>query len=285
MQVVEERRAWTTPAIRERCRNLRRSLTARGWDAAELTAYWPGGTENPGRARGAWIFCYANLVGMLRVADSRVAADPVALDQAVAEALAATPRLVALASGETRTVYPKSYHALRWLDALDRSLIDAATLAAQAEAADVPEQVKLATLAPLVESLAVRLWAWVLTAGGADGPAGLPFDDDAAAPDPPAWTRALTPMDLLQLAQAHIAVNATRLRTITDGFPSATRGATRLSLSGFLGTAAQELAVRPMELLRRWSLGEVFAQSVTAAQAAREARERAEAEVRATRSG
>lgn len=284
MQVAQERKAWTVAALRERCQHIRRSLTARGADEDEIASYWPGGTENPDRGRGGWIFCYANLVGLLRVADLQQAVAPAELDAAVAEALAAQPRTVLLSSGEVRTVYPKSYHALRWLDALDRSLLDAAELAAQLEAAGADaaalDAAKVASLRPLLESLAVRLWAWILTERGTDGPAGLPFDENDT-PDPPDWTRQLTPDDLLAIARAHIEVNAARLRRISVGYPGDTRGATRLSLAGFLGSSAQELGVRPQELLRRWSLGEVFAQAVTAAQAAREAREHAHEQAKA----
>lgn len=272
MRVVRDQRPWTVRALRERCQHLRRSLTARGTDASECAAYWPGGAENPTRDRGAWVHCYANLVGMLRVADLHAA--PGRADGAIAAALAAEPASVTLSDGTVRTVQPKSYHALRWLDTLDHTVQGWAGLMASLRP-DAPEELKALALAPLAESLAVRLWAWVITEGLPDAPAALPFDEDAA-PAPPAWTSRLTPEDLLTLARAHAEVNGHRLRIIAEAFPSDRTGGSRLPLSGFLGTAAQELGQRPATLLRQWSLGEVFAQAIAAAQAAREARESAE---------
>ena len=255
---------------------MRRSLTARGGDtaAAEVAAYWPGGAQNPEKGRGGWIFCYANLVGMLRVADLGEGASDSQGDAAVARALAAEPQTVTLCSGEAVQVYPKSYHALRWLDTLDRAVRDWTALAGSLHP-DAPDELKLLALAPLAESLAVRVWAWILTAGSPASPAALPFDE-AVTSDPPAWTTQLTPEDLLTIARAHANVNGHRLRIIAQAFPSDTKAPSRLNLSGFLGTAAQELGQRPFDVFRHWSLGEAFAQAATAAQASREARERAE---------
>jgi len=267
-------RAWTAADLRRRCGDLRRAVVrARVADEDEVARYWPGGAVNTETHRlGRWVFCYANLIRLMgrteqRDADARV-------DAAVASALSAEPMRVTLSNGTAVAVYPKSYHALRWLDSLDRSVRDLVGLAATAQV-DTSDAIKALALAPLVESLAVRLWAWVLTEGSADAPAALPFDE-ATTPEPPAWTSMLAPEDLLLLARAHVEVNGRRLRIISDAFPSETSSASRLSLSGFLGTAAQELGQRPATLLREWSLGEVFAQAVTGAQAHREARESAE---------
>lgn len=265
--------AWSTSDVARRCREMRDAVRRRhAASEEEVESYWPGGANNQeANRKGRWIFCYANLVRMMGRTETRDA-DP-AVDRAIAAALAHEPIGVACADGVTRAVHPKSYHALRWLDALDRSLLDIAPMIAALD--DSVEATKVLSLAPLAESLAVRLWAWIITTGGAEGAATLPFDEEQS-PEPPDWTKALTPGDILALARAHAEVNARRLRIISEAFPAEASGGSRLTLSGFLGTAAQELGARPADVLRRWSLGEVFAQAVTAAEAAREARARAE---------
>jgi hypothetical protein len=186
-----------------------------------------------------------------------------ALDHAVADALAAVPERVRCDDGEERGVHPKSYHALRWLDSLDRQL--SLVLAEAAREVETTADVAVDALSPLAESLCVRLWAWVLTERGP----GLPFEDDDA-PEPPDWTQRLTPGDLIRFAEAHVRVNHKRNALIASAFPGE-KGESRLSLAGFLGTVANDLHTRPFDLLRRWSLGELFAQRVTAAHAQREA--------------
>jgi len=268
--------AWTAADLKRRCGEIRGALERRKLAGeSELAAYWPGGASNPETHRlGRWIFCYANLVRMLGRGEHTEAASGV-VDAAIASSLARDGVRVRLESGAVRVVHPKSYHALRWLDTLDRSLLDVIQMVADLPA--TTDALKALTIAPLLESQAVRMWAWVLTEGESeDEPATLPFDE-ASAPELPSWTHRLTPDDLLTLARAHVEVNARRLRIIAEAFPNETGGGvSRLSLAGFLGTVGQELGVRPAELMRRWSLGEVFAQAVSAAQAAREARERAE---------
>jgi hypothetical protein len=135
------------------------------------------------------------------------------LDAALAAALSAEPEAVRCEDGVPRYVHPKSYHALRWLDALDRSLIDA--LEQSARGIDSTDQQVVAALAPLVESLAVRLWAWVLCTEGC----GLPFTDTEQDPEPPEWCSRLSPRDLIAFAAAHVRVNHTRTAIIAQAFP------------------------------------------------------------------
>lgn len=251
--------------MRRRCADLRTSLLhAHSATEEELAAYWPGGSENSdSKGLGAWLYCWGNLMRFM--ARQEPAREQALLDVALARQLAAQPMVVPTTGGETRHVYPKSYHALRFLDMLDRELV---MLIDRARVADVDsgDGAAVAMLAPLMESLAVRLWAWILT-----HPApGLPFDDGGEAPDPPAWTQTLSATDLLSLMRAHAQVNARDLQIIAGAFPQDAGGVeTRLSLAGFLGTASDALGVRPFELMRKWSLGELFAQRVTAAESAR----------------
>lgn len=261
---------WSAPALETRCDALRASCLARGVPRPSIDAVWPGGPENAVTdPLGTWIVCYGNLMALFRHAEERQLVDRDQMDATLAAALARAPVPVTLAAGDRVAVYPKSYHALRWLDTLDRSLLDAARLA------DEAEQLGAFIAFPLVESLAVRLWAWILT----EETPGLPFNE-AAPGEPPAWTQSLEAADLLHLASAHAQVNATRLRLIAEAFPPERRedGSSRLSLAGFLGTTAQEMGVPAFDVMRRFSLGELFAQAVLAGQAAREARARASAE-------
>lgn len=271
---------WTVPAATERCRILRQSLVARGVPADRLDAGQPGTAEGRDPATlDAWIQYYVDLRVEWAGLETQRQHDAALVSSAVAESLANAPHAVHLSVGG-RKVYPKSYHALRWLDCLDWTLRDvaqrSAALAAQAE--QDPSVLEARALAPLVESRAVRLWAWVLTHEGT----GLPFDDaDAERAEPPAWTRELTPEDLLRLAEGHVTVHAKRLKVLSEAFPADPSGETRLPLAGFLGTQAAELGVRPMELMRSWALGEAFASAITSAQAAREARAAAQAKAEA----
>jgi len=124
----------------------------------------------------------------------------------------------------------------------------------------------------------VRLWVWVLTHPGC----GVPWDGDDAPLDPPAWTLDLLPEDLLLIDRAHRLVNAERLRIMTAAFPAAEDGGppSRLALGGFLAGYAHEHGVQPATLVRRWSLGEVFAASIAAADAHAQAEARAQAKAK-----
>lgn len=267
---------WTEPLIRERCRALHNTLSARGEPDTALAAWAPGGAENTGDdALGQVIVWYSLLRARLTFLDWRAAEEEGRGESALAAALTNAPEPIKLSDGVARAVYPKSYHALKWCDSLDRALQDVV-----AKAMDMDADLDVRALAPLNESLSVRLWAWILTHPDPD----VPFDEGQPA-EPPAWTRALSPDDLLVLLNAHLQVNRVRIARIAALFPPEREAESRLSLAGFLGTVAQELGKRPIELLRQWSVGEAFAQAVVAAQSAREAHQQAERDARAKRAG
>lgn len=264
--VTQVETGWSGATITERCRVLRGTLHARGLPDAELDALAPGGSLNQTTdPLGAVVVWFGLLRGRWELSEHLQQEKAARAEAALAAALVNAPVPVALSIPEKHAVYPKSYHALRWCDALDGALRD--VVAAAQEAEDVEVQ----ALALLSESLAVRLWAWILTSPDP----WLPFDEGAPA-DPPAWTMQLTPEDLIALVKAHLAVNRSRIQLVASLFPAEQQQESRLSLAGFLGTVAQELGHRPSDVLTRWSLGEVFAQAVTASQAAREARARAD---------
>lgn len=274
--------AWTETTIAERSRHLADSLRARGHSAEALSACAPGGARNPvADPLGAAITQYALLRAEWELARARQEREAMEAEQAVAEALGNAPVPVATARAGTHAVHPKGYMALRFLDFLDAAAQDAAATAlriADLAHGDTREGADALALAPLVDSLAVKLWLWVIT----HPDPGLPFNPTAAKAEPPAWTDAIMPEDLFAFWQAHFTVNRRRVELIAALFPAERQAESRLSLAGFLGTSAHEFGERPSALLNQWTLGEVFAQAITAAQSAREARAQAERDRGAT---
>jgi hypothetical protein len=205
----------------------------------QLRDYWPGGKENQYTGKGAWIYCFAMYAAFNWSAAQRGGeASSAAVDTAIANRSTASPEPVRLTSGRAAAVYPKSYHALRYLDFLDAGHRKAGQVAAAAYELGSAEALKVMQTYPLVESLAVRLWAWVLTT---EGP-GLPFKEDAANIELPEWLGELTAIDVVRL-----------------------------------NTYAHEAGHRPLDVFKQFSVGEIFADAVSSAQAAREARENADA--------
>jgi hypothetical protein len=275
-RAVREHRPWGVRGLKERCTRLKASLLkSRSATEQEVAAYWPGGAENTETGLGAWVLCYGQLMRFWgRTDPDRHSAR---LDAALARQLGREPVQVRCESGRLLTIHPKSYHALRWLEALDR--VTLLTQTSREWALDSDDAKAAAMLAPVAESLAVRLWVWALTT---DGP-GVPFPDTGEAPDPPEWIASLTIHDLLAIAQAHFRVNMEDLAVIAKAFPAEPDAPSRLSLTGFLGVAAEDAGVPASELMRRWTLGELFAQKITAAERAREVREASEAKGRGAR--
>jgi len=279
--------ALSVDALRSRCSLLERDLVARGAKRAEFERHAPGGAENEGQDAIAWLHYFAQLQRRHAVFTERssgvsaVAAD---VDEVLGAAASAQPELVPFDDGTVRAVHPKGLHALRWLDSLNRQLVRANALAdealAQAERLEALGEVAIeertvTALAPLVESLAVRLWLWILTHPGAE----LPFADDAVDLEPPEWTKQATPRDIVRVFTAHLSIHQERLSIINHFFPSEPGGGhSKLSLAGFVSALAHEQGRDLKELQRRTSLGEVFVGALTAAQQAREARARADAE-------
>lgn len=273
----------TVRALRAACAPLESALEDLGAVSEDALATMRPRGRQPAGSR-AWLHYY----GELRVLHARATAgdaqaagsgslgpDSLASELALEQCIAAEPRPVLLSDGTTVHVYPKGLHALRWLDSLDRQLVDAFSLAAST-VSEVSVGAPLA-LMPLVEAYATRVWAWVLTHEGAE----IPFDESAAMVDPPEWTTRMTERDVIGLAREHIEVHGERLRLVAALYPAdPTSGGSRLSLAGFIGVLSQEMGVRPRDLMRRWSLGELFGQAVSTARAHKLALDRAEAERR-----
>jgi hypothetical protein len=273
------RRRFDVAGLRAECRELRELCAAKSLATdEELAAYWPGGVENDLVGADAWIYCYSQLarfLGRRELLERTRETARAELEGAVRAAAAALPEPVALTTGP-RAVHPKSAYALEWLTALDRTV---AAIAVQlVEASDVVREQPSVVLPHAARALAVRTWAWVLTHPGP----GLPWDDESSPIDPPEWTAALAPEDLLLLDRAHRQVNAERLRIMAAAFPASEDGSepSRLALGGFLAGYAHEHGQQPSDIVRRWSLGEVFAASIAASEAHRQAEARAAAKAK-----
>lgn len=256
---------WSAAGLRARCAGLRLVLPGRGVAEAALDAWWPGGDDNP-RGGGAWVRCFARYSALAAEAGrgggagsgggaaGRTTADQ-ALRTALAAALSDRPEAVALSSGTTVYVHPKSYVALEYCTALD-----VAVRCLQAAADQLLAPVA-AVHVPVLRALAVRGWVWVVTHNAA----GLPFDPHAPdTPLPPAWTCDVAPSDLFALTVAYQRVNAERLRVLGEAFPrDGTPSA--LGFEGFLGTYAGAKHLDPLQVLHAWSAGRVTAVAVSEA--------------------
>lgn len=261
---------WSQPDLREKCKRLRAHLADSGTATLEeLKAYWPGGDENHEPAKGAWIYCYAQYSALQRRTE-RLLPDDGAWQHALDQAIADEPKRVDLTTGP-QYVYPKSAHALLTLDALDASLLGSIEAAATAlEQGGAPAEA-LQALFPRVQSAAVRVWAWILT----DPDPGVPFTDDQELA-PPRWTESLTGEDLIALWLANRDVNGRRNQLLAEAFPvDAGSRPTRLTLGGFVASYAHEKGADAKFLWRRTAVGQLFAKSLAATIAFKEAEERA----------
>lgn len=267
--------------LQEDCGTLLRATIAAGGIAAELLKHQPGGELNADTSARGWLRYYqqlhrthAVLVNHGQVDGSGQGTHGLAIADALSDAGADVPVAVTMSDGSTRFVFPKSYHALRWLDALDLELqVIAREVAALRADGNVRAAGAIAS-GTLLQSYGVRLWAWIITHRDCD----LPFEDDVASPKPPKWTTKLTVEDLLRLFEGHREVNRSRLDLIGRAFPADPSSSSRLPLSGLLGSYANEHNLRMPQVLRRTSLGSIYAQTVAASQSARESREAAKRE-------
>lgn len=269
--------ALTRRDIREACAPLEAALQDLGAVSAEALAALRPGRTPAGAGDRAWLQYYGELRCRHNVASGSQAAGsgsqgPRAADEeereaALAASLAAEPVRVRCDDGETRAVHPKGRHALGFLSALDQDFRAVSSAVAQLADHDVTFYGRL------TESLAVRLWAWVLCTPGSE----LPFGDVLDPPDPPRWTEALTLRDIDALYAAHLQVHGRRLALMATWDDPDPDSKHRLPLDGFLGHLALEKGLRPYDVVRRWSLGEHFAASVSAARAQKLAEARADA--------
>lgn len=280
---------WSVRALRARCQVLRTSLALPNVGggralatAAELAAYWPGGSHNRQRGRGAWIVCWGNYVAFSRRRETLTPRlDLDALREVQAKALTGRPELVRCADGVERAVYQKSYPAHEVCTALDAAIRHLAGV--ELLEATLPEHVGARTQAPVLRSFAVRLWLWAVT----HPEAGLPFDPYAPGDgvEPPAWTNVVMVQDLPAFVAAFRRANHDAAEVLAAAFPPDPAAERRLSFEGMIGAYAASKNQDPLALLARWSLVRVLATSVSEAISHEDAERRAKARRDAERGG
>jgi hypothetical protein len=265
---------WSSRSLRARCAGQRDVLHARGMADAALDAAWPGGADNPGpetlRNVGGWVKCYALYLAMLResAAKDRTGASQSLLHETIAAAQRDKPAPVHCADGAVRYVYPKGDVALEVLDEID-GVVQAATRAVQRLGGAAPPGTRA-----VLRSLAVRVWLAIVTHEGAD----LPFTPATEATyEPPDWTLAYAPQDLLAFVDAFRGVNAARLAVMGAAFPKQP-GAEGLSFATFTGTFAGSKGLDPLDVAHRWSRARVVAVALSEALTSDAARKQADAE-------
>lgn len=264
---------WSVPDLRRRCRELREVILSRDPAAAsEVATYWPGGDENPATDKGAWIYAHGNLLGIwrsLHTVDTLGDGQRSAAEEARALAAKDAPEAVPMADGTIRYVYPLPYASLEFLTTLDRAVLRGVELAAQFVASDSDAGERVVAITPLIRLFAVQLWAWVLTAGAGALPFELYGQEEVRPPD---WTGTIAPDDLLALYLAHQRVNGRRSALIAMLFPPEKQSKQRLDLAGFIGAYAHEKGLDGALLFQRFSVGKIFAQAVSAAEAYEQAK-------------
>ncbi len=266
------KRALTADVLRERCEILRASLSHPTTPLAspdEIAAVWPGGTSNPYKGADAWIEAYAALRSFARRKEARAArSNSNRLAAVVRDAAARQPRVVSLSIGD-RHVYPKSEASLRFLHHLDATV---GAISESSVALEDEDSTRLRLLAAIVHSDLLRTWAWVLL----HPEPSLPIDD-AEQIEPPEWTAQLTPNDYLTIFGAHVEVHRSSMETMAQAFPPEQGQKSRLGLGGFLSAFAAENGLVPSDVLRRYSVGEIYAAGIASAESHRVATANAKA--------
>lgn len=252
-----------------------------------IDAQRPGEPANPDLGPLGWLRFFSWLtrthaIGTRSSVASGSATPNAEVNAAMTAALAEAPEAVECSDGKIRYVYPKSIWALQWLSLLNQQATVLLGCTREARRLEVLEDLSVLHIAPLLQALPLLLFAWVLTHKGPE----LPFDDDAPLANPPKWTKALAPEDFLKLLAAHKRVNGLRLNLIStflERDDSAGSGGPAFSVAGFVGAIAAELEPNAgRTLMRKTSLGQIFATRVAAAEASRRAIQRAKDNAKGT---
>lgn len=272
--------------LRAECVRLRDHLIRVGASGAEeLAASAPGGAENPDTGpRGVMVWH-----GLLHQAfsryQSRAATTPTVgsrdAERAALAALSREPETLTLLvpltddDGPRRrvSVHPKAPAALFWLaqqnEWLGELMRHREVIAPSQAAADRD----LVARVDREAAYCLAAIAWIL----AHPTPGLPYEDQDRPPAVPDWCLRLDPADLLQIQRANERVNGQRLALLSHLVGGTTTGPRTPRWSVFFAGAAAEMGVTSSVLMRDWSLGEILATTLLAAEGKREAHEAAKA--------
>lgn len=268
----------------ERCTLLEHALRTRDdVTADDIDKARPGGAHNPDPSAHGWLSYFAWLhrahatSGAAKAVTASQRWDARGMDDMRA-ALAAEPIPLTLDSGRTVAVYPKGEHALNRV-AVAGLAAEWVTARRVALMAEPPTADTLAALDRAVEAEAALIaeFVWVVTHPGP----GVPWTDESTwAHTPPTWCKDdVSPFDVVAIRKAHLDVNLLRVNAIAERSRHlAEGGGDAMPLAAFLGVMASELQVKPEELARKWSLGEIFATSLAKWEASERAKRKADAE-------
>lgn len=209
----------------EACKTLKGHAIARHLGTPEeVTGYWPERGEKA--PLGEWVRCYAQLTRINGRQEFMQPGNEYAVSQLMG-ALSSEPIDLTLDSGESVKVYPKSYHALRvleaqswWIEWLGVRVMaiqeSAKNYEAEVEAGNPrplgsvtePEGVLTAAINEIDHRMSVMCWVACWDGGG------IPWAGDEVPPPSvvPALFRDLSPLDIERIQKATVQVNIARLR-------------------------------------------------------------------------
>jgi hypothetical protein len=266
-----------------RCAILEQSVRQSGVaTAAQIDAVRPGGAENLDRSAMGALFFFGALSrwhaqgpqqphgkASMRWSPSEI--------RDIQDALAATPIPVPLECAPDKSVFPKGEFAIRRLEEIDHALgwLAVRRVAAEYELEENATPAALEAIRLCDEAIAQlsREFIWILTHPGAD----VPWADNGEwEHQPPKWTRAATTFDFIAVQRAHREVNSSRAEACSARLRHLAKTEDSMPMEAFTGLMANELAVQPRELVRKWSRGELFVQALLKADAHQRAVDAAE---------
>lgn len=231
-----------------------------------IAAQRPGGSENPDTSAMGWL---AYLIWLNRehamgrqqpTSRNELRWNEAAIEEMRA-ALAAEPIIVHLENGDHISVHPKGEYALNRLHVGDialRWLVERKVALLDAEPnADVLSALELVMEA---EQQLVSEFVEIVTHPGSDvpWPSETQWEHEVAA-----WTRALTPFDLLAIRRAHLEVNMLRINAIAERTKHLAEEKGTTPMAAFHGAMAADMGVQGRVLVRRWSRGELAAMALS----------------------
>jgi hypothetical protein len=240
----------------------------------ELDSYRPGGDENPDRDQGAWVFWYATLiryVGRLELKESQRERATEGGERTILDALTDKPVTVELQPigdepSRRVSVYPKSFEALAFVDSRERNI---RWLSEQNQKLlPLPANLTVETITA-VDRETIHQYGLIVHAVTHAG-AGLPFPAEDPPAALPAWITDLSPINIIDIHNAHIECNVFRIHAlyllleITTG---ETQPARRLSWATFFSARAEEIGIETRSLMRDRSLTSQIASALIAAEA------------------
>lgn len=268
-------------ALMEKCRVLEASVLRQpGVTQEMIDEKRPGSFRNPDNSAFGWDEFQIHLRILYSQGPEQPRAqlrwDATSMEDLRAS-LAAEALFIRLESGKQVGVYPKSEYALNRVMMIDLSLQWLLPQRVALQNVDEPVPAQLEALRAAVEwqSVLEREFVWIITHPGAD----VPWPDSGRWDhESPEWTRELTTYDLIALRKAHVDVNLLRINSVSERTNAIAGRSTddAMPFAAFLGVMAGDLGISSVELSRRWSVGEIYAQACVKWQALQQEKARAE---------